>query len=164
MQIHINAENIHTVIDKYSSLVLNVALQNTRDNFAAEDIYQDVFIKLIEKSISFESEEHLRAWLIRVTINESNNFFRSSFRRLTVPLLDNAVVYSYFASDDHKMLFDEIKKLRKNYRNVLYLYYYEEYTMEEIAEILGRKQNTINTWLRRARSELKKNMKGEYSE
>ncbi len=156
----VDKNSIHTIIDEYSPMVYRIAYQNTKDGYASDDISQNVFIKLFQSKMVFESKEHLKAWLIRVTINELKSLFRSSHIRLTVPLPEDDTLAAESIEDDY-MLFEEIMKLKESYKNVIYLHYYEGYTVPEIAKILEKKENTISTWLRRAKTELAKVLKEE---
>lgn len=154
----VDNQAIHNIIDKYSPMIYKIAYQNTRDKYLSDDITQEVFIKLLRSDKSFDSEEHLKAWLIRVTLNEVNGIFRKADKIETVPLPEDDSLF-VDASENDLHLLDEILKLKKNYKNVIYLHYYEGYTIKEIAKILGKKENTISTWLRRAKLELEQILK-----
>ena len=123
----------------------------------AEDIVQDVFLKLFEKHPNFESTEHETAWLIRVTVNLCKSRLRSHWWKKTVPLLD-----SYPAKTNEKQsLMETVLSLPAKYRIVVHLFYYEGYSTKEIAGIMGRKESTVREQLTRARRMLKKFLEGE---
>ncbi len=146
------SKTIHDIVTKYSSTLLRIAFQNTKSLSDAEDIVQNVFIKLINHRSSFVSEEHLKAWLIRVTINQSKDLLKSAWYRTTTELNDQM---DLFTSEDKEVL-RELFLLKKFDRNIIYLYYYEGYKIKEIASILNKNENTISSSLQRARKKLKK--------
>jgi RNA polymerase sigma-70 factor (ECF subfamily) len=114
---------------------------------------------------SFSGEEHIKAWLIRVTMNACKDYFRSSRYRNTVAFTEENLLSGNDTESsldlEDRQVFEELKKLPAKYRNVIYLYYMEEYSVPEIAKILASNENTVNSWLRRARKKLKMNMEGD---
>ena len=144
-------QNIEKLVEKHSNMVLQIAYQNTFNIQDAEDITQEVFIKLMSNILKLESEEHVKAWLIKVTINLCKDY-RKSFWKRNVSELNEDV--EYFDKEDNDILI-EIRKLKPIHRNIIYLYYYQGYKINEISEILNMNQNTVSSYLTRARSELK---------
>ena len=142
---------IEHLVQKYSSMVLQIAYQYSFNKSEAEDITQEVFIKLYNNIKKIKNEEHIKAWLIRVTINLSIDYNRNYWNKNTTSLDDN---YKYF-DEETKDVFNELKKLTPEYRNIIYLYYYQGYKISEISEILSMNQNTVSSYLTRARKELK---------
>ncbi len=154
---HSITESFH----QFSDMVYRIALNSVRSIAVAEDITQEVFLKLIEKQVSFESIQHEKAWLIRVTMNFCKNYLKSGwFRKITELTEDipytNGIEYSL----EQKELFKNLMKLKDMERTIVYLYYYEEYTLAEIARILEMNSNTVATKLRRAKEKLKNHLKG----
>lgn len=141
---------IQRIVETYSDTVIRIAYQNTANRSDAEDIAQEVFIRFMREK-AFNDEEHIKAWLIRVTINLCKDLKKSFWHRKTVPINETPHPFS----DTHISVMEEIWKLPGNYRNTIYLYYYEGYTVPEIAEILRKKENTVSSWLTRARKKLK---------
>lgn len=141
---------IEYVVEKYSDMVVRIAYQNLKNQADDEDVTQEVFIKLL-KQPDFNDEEHLKAWLIRVTINQCKDLRKFAWFRKRQPLDEQ------WKPRGEKQLgiLDEIWKLPKDDRNVIYLYYYENYTVPEIARILGKNENTISSRLTRALKKLK---------
>jgi RNA polymerase sigma-70 factor (ECF subfamily) len=127
----------------------------------AEDIVQDVFIKLYEKQPQFASPEHEAAWLIRVTVNLSRNRLRSHWWRKTVPLLE-----SYPAqTDEQQGLIEIISSLPSNQRTSIHLFYFEGYSVKEVAEMTGQKEAAVKKQLYRARQKLRNLIdEGDHSE
>lgn len=141
------------VVVKYKKTVGSVCVVRLKNWADAEDCFQNVFSRLYTKSPKFNDEEHLKAWLIRVSINECNNYIRDN--KPILPLKDvkeNAVSFPHEKYDISWALME----LEPKYRNVLFLYYIERYKIDEISEILGKSTNTIKTRLRRGREKLKK--------
>lgn len=123
----------------------------------AEDIVQDVFVKLFEKQSHFESMEHETAWLIRVTVNLCKNRLRSHWWKKTVPLLDTYPAQT----DEQQNIMQTVLSLPSKYRIVIHLFYYEGYATKEIAEITKQKESTVREQLTRARRMLKEFLEGE---
>lgn len=129
-------------------------------NFAdTEDIFQTVFLKYVLSSVSFESEEHEKAWFIRVTTNACKDLLKSFFHS-RITSLDGLLEKPGEMQDDHREVLEAVLSLPKKYREVVYLHYYEGYTAPEISQILGRKVNTIYTLLTRSRQMLREKLGG----
>ena len=117
----------------------------------AEDLYQEVFLRYLTKAPAFASEEHRKAWLLRVAVNCANRFHTSLWRKRTEPLSEALAVSAPEGED----LWEELRRLPETDRTILHLYYYEDLTTEEIAQLLGRKPATVRSQLARARNKLK---------
>lgn len=141
---------LERIVDTYFDMVLRIAYQNTKNYADAEDICQEVMIKVMKQSL-FEDEKYLRAWLIRVTINHCHDYHRSFWRKKRKYIDETNIA----APIESQFVFDELWKLPVFDRNILYLYYFEGYTIKEIGFLLNKKQNTINSRLTRARKKLK---------
>lgn len=141
---------------KYGDMVLRAAYHHVRSYSEAEDITQEVFLKLHAEPQSFSSDEHLKAWLLRSAINRCINYHKS-FRIRNRQSLDevNEESLSYEFTSDDKTVLEKVSALPDKYSSVIYLYYYEEYSIREISEILGKNENTVSSLLRRARKRLK---------
>ena len=145
-----NTEETELIIRQYADMIYRIAVHNTCCTADAEDIMQDVCIDLLTKCPCMDDPEHLKAWLIRVTVNKCKSLYRFSQRRKYEPLDE-----SWPAEPEQTSVMEEIRQLPENMRNVIYLYYYEEYTIAEIAGILGMNPNTVSSTLQRARRKLK---------
>lgn len=150
-------EAILSALEKYADMVVRIAFQNLRSKADAEDVMQDVFIKLLQQQEPFENEEHRKAWLIRVTINQCRDYQKSAWRRKSTDL-NEALDYSF--TNEEERIFEDLCSLPPSYRNLLYLYYYEGYALREIAEMTGESLNTVGSRLRRARKRLKISLEG----
>jgi RNA polymerase sigma-70 factor (ECF subfamily) len=123
----------------------------------AEDVFQDVFLKLFQKQPEFESEEHEAAWLVRVTVNMCKSRLRSPWRRNTVPLSESHPAPTAGQHD----LIEAVAALPAKYRTVIHLFYYEGYSIKEIALLTRQKESTVGNQLARARKNLKAYLEGE---
>ncbi|MBE6734143.1 MAG: RNA polymerase sigma factor [Ruminococcaceae bacterium] len=139
------------IIRQYADMIFRIACQNTGSMQDAEDILQEVALTLLQKDAPLYDKDYIKPWLIRVTINKCRNLTNSAKRRKTEPLED----YIHLESPCDKGIWDDIMELPHNYRNVVYLFYYEGYSIDEIGKIMGRKPATIGSWLYRARKKLK---------
>ena len=147
-------------IDRYADLVRRVCMIHLKNHADTEDIFQTVFLKYVTGTTEFESEEHEKAWFIRVTINACKDLLRSFFRSRTVSL-DDLLEQPDQVPEDHREVLEAVLALPDTYRDVVYLHYYEGYTAPEIGTILHKNPNTVYTLLTRARDELRKMLGGE---
>lgn len=131
-----------------------IALSFTANQYDAEDILQNVFVKLFNSKISFENDEHIDKWLTVVTVNESKNLIKCAFRKKKTELEESSSTYS-FDCEQSEDLFNAVMSLPKKLRTVIHLYYYEDMSISEISEILKIKQSAVKTRLHRAREQLK---------
>ena len=107
----------HSIVEKYFDTIYRLALSQTQDSTKADDVLQDVFVKYIKTDKKFESEEHIKAWLIRVTINCSKSTFTNSWVKKTVPLTDDIT----FEIPEQEDVYYAVAKLPKKYRAVIHL-------------------------------------------
>lgn len=141
------------VVRKYSDTVTGVCLMRLKNMPDAEDCFQNTFIKLYTKSPEFEDEQHIKAWLIKVAIRECASYMRKNRRQTPVesffdePVSDNK---------DNLDISWALMKTPSKYRDVLYLHYCEKYKVKEISQIIGVKENTVKSLLKRGREILRK--------
>lgn len=148
------------VVQKYSNTVFRAAYQYCGNKSDAEDVVQNTFIKLYQSSKQFEDEEYLKRWLIRVAINEAKNISMSFWKRNMFSLEESDGNTSYaFSKEEHTQLYDAVMHLPAKYRIVVHLYYFEDYSVKEISEIIKVKETTVQTQLMRARAKLKEALK-----
>ena len=147
---------LEKMIEKYSNMIYRLALVRTRTKENSEDVYQEVFLRLARKMPTFESEEHEKAWFIRVTINCSKNLLNSKFLKNTAELKEEIA----FETKERHDIYYAVQGLPLKYRTVIHLHYYENYKINEISRILGIKENTVKSHLARAREKLKNVMEG----
>ncbi len=140
--------------DRYKDMVYRVALNFLGAGSDAEDAVQEAFLKLYTSGNGFESEEHRRRWLIRVTLNICKNMERSRKNRRQVPL-EALELPAEFETEEQTELYSAVMSLPEKYRTVLYLFYYEEYSVREIGQILDIRESNVTTRLSRGRELLK---------
>ena len=139
----------------YADMVYRVAVRNTRDIADAEDVFSDTFLAYFTKKPEFESEEHRKAWLIRVAINRSRNIYRAQKK---IAELDENIPAAERDFDQMELsvdLNDALRRMSPDYREVICLYYLQEMSVHEIAQILDKNESTIRTQLFRARKQLR---------
>lgn len=151
-------EDVEKILNEHSDMVYKIAYSQTKNHYNAEEVLQEVFLRLIKKKPFFKNTEHLKAWLIRVTINCSKNIFLS-FHFKKRAQLDKDIVDSKCELEKSDLYY-AVMDLPKKYRAVLHLYYYEGYSVKEIANILDKKEATIKTNLHRGRKILQNNLEG----
>lgn len=146
------------IIRKYFDMVYHLAISQTKNISFAEDVTQEVFLRLVRNKKEFESDEHIKAWLIRVTVNCSKSVFKNSWFRRTVPLSDEIS----FETPEKSEVYFAVQDLPLKYRTAVHLYYYEDMSVKEIAKSLNANESTIRSHLHRGRELLKKKLKGGY--
>ena len=144
-----SAEDLKRVMDMYADMVRRICLVHLKNQHDTEDVFQEVYMKYMLYEEAFESTEHEKDWL------------RILSHRKWVPL-DIINEEQEVLDNTSSEILEVVLKLPEKYRNVIYLFYYEGYPAVEIAKILGRKENTIYTWLARAKELLRKNLGGEW--
>lgn len=145
-------EKAEQVVRRYADMIYRIALHNLKSPDDASDIFQEVCLSLLTKNAPLDDDVHIKHWLIRVTINKCNNLRKSAWHSKVEPLSDHTNLQAEHSED----VMDELYSLPANYRNIIYLYYYEDYTIPEIAQILKKSTNTVNSQLQRARKRLRK--------
>ncbi len=140
-------------VEDHRDVVFRIALTYLRDRADADDVAQDVFLKLLKSDGHFESREHLRRWLIRVTINECKSLFRKPWRR--VEDIENLADSLSTAQEESKAVLSDVMRLPERFRVPIVLYYYLGFSTSEIAELLHVPAATARTRLARGRSKLK---------
>lgn len=143
-------------LEKYLDTVYRLAYARTRSKQDAEDVAQEVLLKLCRHAEEIESEAHLKHWLIRVTVNECANLFRSPWRRRTLPLDEGWLAAQPDAPASNDRLDAALDALNPDQRAVIHLFYYEDMSTEEIARALKIRPATVRERLHRARRKLKK--------
>lgn len=151
------------IVEEYGDMVYRITLSRVKNSADAEDIYQEVFIALIKNIDTIENEKHLKYWLIRITLNKCKNHFKLFWNKM----VDKTSTFEF--NQSYEIELNEIRELVKSlpnkYRDVVYLHYYEGYSVKEIADILNIKEGTIKSRLFKARNLLKVEIiKGELYE
>ena len=152
-------ESLDEVVERYADMVYRLACAQTGSRDRADDVFQEVFLRLVRRDPAFASEEHRKAWLLRVTINRCNSLLRSVWHRRTQGLEEAFPEASFTPAETG--VADAVNALPKKYRQVIYLYYIMGYDTAEIAALLHRPQNTVLSQMARARAMLRKTLEGD---
>lgn len=149
---------VQELMNMYKNSVYATAFSICKNASDAEDVVQDTFLQYYMTHKNFDNEQHIRAWLLRVAINKAKNIQSSFWRRNGMPLDDYIETLS-FETPETKELFEEVMMLPEKYRVVVHLFYYEDYSIKEIAKILRTTESNIKVRLSRGRAKLKDALK-----
>ena len=144
-------------LQKYSNMVRRICFMYLHNHADVEDAFQEVFIKLFKNEVNFEDDEHTKAWICRVTINKCKDICKSFFRKNVCSIEDMELSFEDKVENE---LMHEVLSLPQKYKDVIYLFYYEDYTVPQMAKLLDQKENTIYSNLHRARALLKQKLGG----
>ena len=156
-------EELKETMDLYSDMVKRICFVYMKNDADTEDIFQEVFLKYVLFSGTFQSDEHVKSWLIRVTINQCKDVLKSFFKKRVISFED---VKDYIEEEtrDNSEVLEAVLSLPDKYKIVIYLFYYEGYSALEIAKIMNKNENTVYSILSRGRAQLKKILGGELDE
>ena len=146
------------IYDKYKNTVYSVIFNYVKNTDDTNDLHQDVFISLLNSDMEFEGEEHIKAWLIRVAANKCKNFLRSRKHISDEPLSEEI---PYFQQQEDTELLKMVLQLPEKYRIPIHLFYYEDYSIKQIADVLGLPEATVKIRLKRGREKLSKTLRKE---
>ena len=153
-------QEVTSAVEQYADMVRRLCMLHLKNAADTEDIFQNVFLKYVLRSMPFESEAHEKAWFIRVTINACKDLLKSFFRSRTVSL-DEVVQLPAETPPDHREVLEAVLSLPPKYKDVVYLHYYEGYTAPEISRMLGKNVNTVYTRLNRSKQLLREKLGGD---
>ncbi len=150
----------HYLVEEYQSMLYRIAFSNMKNRADAEDAVQEAFLRYMKDEKPIQNKEHEKAWLIRTTIHICLDILKSGWYQRTVSWNESFVtaaqnIYLPYQVKDDRTL-EALLQLQVEYRNPIYLFYYEDYTIHEIASVMNEKEATIKTRLRRGREEVKK--------
>jgi RNA polymerase sigma-70 factor (ECF subfamily) len=154
---------VQDLMNMYKNNVYAAAFSICKNASDAEDVVQDTFLQYYMTHINFDNEQHIRAWLLRVAINKAKNIQSSFWHRNGMPL-DDFIETLSFETPETKELFEEVMKLPEKYRVVVHLFYYEDYSIKEIAKILRTTESNIKVRLSRGRVKLKDALKEDWED
>ena len=148
-----------TYFKAYYSLIYRIAFMQMKGHADAEDVAQEVFVRLLKHQPVFENENHEKAWFVRTTVNLCKDVIKSKWHSATVsmdkiPEHEKSYFHLSYVKEDETLW--AVMELPEKYRNCLYFFYYEDYSIREIARILEIPENTVKTNLKRGREALKK--------
>lgn len=170
---HADAEYLQNKINGYSPMLYRIAYLQLKNNQDAEDVVQETFYQYIKSCKDFESEEHEKAWLIKVTLNGCRKIWRSAWYRHTGSMpeweiaednekTDSNMEQELLQKERNREIMEAVMKLPGKYREVIHLFYFQQMSVKEIGMVTGRKESTVTSQLTRGRELLKKNLKEEY--
>ena len=159
---YMDNENAERLVNTYADTILRISYMYLKETHDAEDICQNIFLKLLSKDIHFDSSSHEKAWIIRSSINACKDHLRTAFWKRATDLNEAPDIPVH--DDPESELLDLVMTLPKNYRISIYLHYYEGYPVNEIASMLGKSENTVSAYLSRGRKKLKSILESDSSE
>ncbi|MBQ9045326.1 MAG: sigma-70 family RNA polymerase sigma factor [Oscillospiraceae bacterium] len=154
---------IEEAFRRYGDAVFRAAFSVCRSGTDADDVVQDTFLKYHTRAPEFMSEAHLKAWLLRVAMNRAKDLAAAHRRKNEVAWETFRDTLTFEQSEDRD-LFDAVMRLPEKYRAVIHLFYYEEYAINEIADLLHRRPGTVKSQLSRARALLKTTLTEEWND
>ncbi len=167
-------ERLQQKIDRYSDMLYRIAFLQLRNSQDAEDVVQETFYQFIKGRKEFETEEHEKAWLIKVTLNGCRKVWRSAWYRHREDLpaqelpedgetaAGSSMESAVLQEERRREILGAVMKLPGKYREVIHLFYYQQMSIKEIALVTERKESTVTSQLTRGRDMLRKNLKEEY--
>jgi RNA polymerase sigma-70 factor (ECF subfamily) len=154
---------VQELVEMYKDNIYAAAFNICKSAADAEDVVQDTFLQYYMTKKEFDDEKHIRYWILRVAINKAKNI-QSSFRRKKEMSLEDYVETLTFETPESRELFEEVMKLPEKYRVVIHLFYYEDYSVKEIAKILRTTESSVKVRLSRGRAKLKDSLKEEWED
>lgn len=157
------SDAVERALDLFGNDILRLAFSYLKRREDAEDIVQDVLVRFMQSAQIFEDEEAMKAWLLHVAANMCRDYLKSAAHKRVVSLSEGyeALPAEEVMSEVENEVLQAVMSLPEKYRSVIHLYYYEEYATKEIAEVLGKKEATIRSLLKRGREKLENMMKGD---
>lgn len=156
-------QSVQELAASYQGSLFAAAFNVCRNAQDAEDVVQDTFVQYYTTKKEFESEQHIRAWLMRVAVNKAKNVNRTFWRRNKISIEDYMETL-VFETPAAETLFETVMQLPEKYRIVIHLYYYEEYAVREIAQILKLSESNVKIRLSRGRAMLKETLKEDWDD
>jgi len=155
--------SVQDAVHMYKDNVFRAAYYICKNRPDAEDICQETFLAYFKDSTEFESEEHVKAWLLRTAINRSRSLFRQLWRRNTEPL-EEYMEFTEEKKDSYADLLSAVLSLPVRCRTIVHLFYYEDYKIREISQLLGISEGAVKSQLNRGRALLKEKLQEEWND
>lgn len=152
---------VQQLMECYQNSLYAAAFNTCQNQMDAEDVVQETFVQYYTSRKEFENEQHIRAWLLRVVINKAKNINRTFWKKNRCSLEDYMETLS-FPDSQSKDLFEEVMKLPDKFRIIIHLFYYEDYSVREIADILKLSESNVKIRLSRGRALLRNSLKEEW--
>lgn len=154
---------VDEAFERYGDRVFAAAFSICQNRADADDIVQSTFFKYYKLDLDFVSETHLKAWLLRVAVNQAKDLKKSFWHRNMVQWEEYMNELSFEQEADSR-LFDAVMRLPDKYRIAIHLFYYEDYSVQEIAGILNCREGTVKSQLSRGRKLLKTMLLEEWND
>ena len=169
----VDMEALQRKINTYSDMLYRIAFLQLKNNQDAEDVVQETFYQFVKRKVEFETPEHEKAWLIKVTLNGCRKVWRSAWYRHTEVVPDGkfpeekgtpggGMENDVLEKERNREIMEAVMKLPRKYREVIHLFYFQQLSIKEISAITERRESTVTSQLTRGRELLKKNLKEEY--
>lgn len=156
-------QSVQELVTLYQGSLFAMAFNICKNVQDAEDVVQETFVQYLTNKKEFESSQHVRAWLMRVAINKAKNISHTFWKRNKLPF-EEYMETLVFETPESKNLFETVMQLPEKYRIVIHLYYYEDYTVSQIAEALKLSESNVKIRLSRGRGMLKETLKEEWND
>lgn len=156
-------QELREAMERHAHMVRRLCMVHLKNSDDTQDVFQTVFLQYALSTTAFESAEHEKAWMIRVTINACRDVLKNIFRRRSVPL-EEAAELAQETAEEHRQVLEAVLMLPEKYRQVIYLHYYEGYSAPETAKLLRRNEHTVYTQLARGRELLRRALGGDEDE
>ena len=153
-----NIRELERIINQYKKTVYGIAAAMLRNKSDADDVFQEVFLLYYKKNIAFETEAGRRAWLIRVTVNKCRQVNNSVWNTRVDKTDELEIVHEFAFTNEESEVFTAVSELEQKYRIPVILHYFQGLSVNEIADILGERGNTVSVRLNRARKLLKQRL------
>ncbi len=150
--------DLEKAINQNADMIYRIAVTITGNQADAEDVFQETFLRLVKHQDKIQSEEHLKAWLVRVANNCAKTMVTNSWNKKTQGLTEEVEEKGQEKESRLPSVMAELQKLPPKYSLVLYLFYYEDYSVKEISILLGKKENSVKTLLSRGRRLLRQRL------
>ena len=151
--------DVEAIVNTYGSMLYRICVVNLGNESDAEDAVQETFIRYVNKAPAFESDEHEKAWLIRVAMNICRDMLRFRFRH---PVVDTSFLKDVATTKENSYVREALMEIPEKYREVMLLYYVEEYKIDEIAGIIGKTPSAVKMRLAKGRQMLAEKYREEY--
>lgn len=153
-----NGSAVKELFERYSDMIYRISLSYGKNIYIAEEVVQEVFLRYLKRRPHFENSEHEKAWFIRVAVNCCKSMLSAVWLNRISPLEESQQASVPFLQNEESGLFELLTELPPKYRIVLYLRYYEEYQVKEIAKLLGITPNLVSARLVRAKKMMKQKL------
>lgn len=148
--------NLEDSVERYADMVYRISMTITKNQQDAQDVFQETFLRLVKYKETIQSEEHLKAWLIRVASNCGKTLASDIWNNRTQGMDEGITGDLTYEQKEQGTLLKYMRRLPQKYALPLYLFYYEEYSIQEIADIMNKNINTVKSYLRRGKEKLRK--------